>query len=321
VTRGLLKWWRFLGPILLIIVLVRVGPAAWWRFFRRADPFWFLLACSFAVPTLLVKGLRWRILVRCGGLQLSLRESIGAYAAGMLAGAATPGRVGELVKVPHLMLRGSAFETGVGLSLFDRFVDALTLSAAASFASLAASGVQKEITLAFWGLLGGLSGGLLVFLLFFPVFEAWAVRAPLKKAIGALALIREGLVGAPALWWAGIALLTFVSLIPYFGAVALCAHALCVRIPPGELVIGVSAGSLLSLLPVTVGGIGTRDLAYVVVLGGCGIEKAQALALSNLVLGTWFFNCAFFYVASQFLLTPREGMRKDAGEVKPNGPS
>jgi hypothetical protein len=49
-------------------------------------------------PSIAVKGLRWQWMLRAVGFESSFGESTGVYAAGTLAGAVTPGKVGDLTK-------------------------------------------------------------------------------------------------------------------------------------------------------------------------------------------------------------------------------
>jgi len=117
------RWWRLLGPCLLVVVLWRIGLGKWWAVVTRADIAWFAAACSMALPLALAKGWRWRQLLRAQGLELSLHESTGLYAAGMLAGAVTPGKVGDFLKVPFLVSRGASVGMSVAASLLDRALD------------------------------------------------------------------------------------------------------------------------------------------------------------------------------------------------------
>ena len=54
----------------------------------------------------------------------------------------------------------------------------------------------------------------------------------------------------------------------------------------------------LSLLPITIAGVGTRDAVFIVLLGQIGIARQESLALSSLALAVFLVNCAIFYIIS-----------------------
>jgi uncharacterized membrane protein YbhN (UPF0104 family) len=58
---------------------------------------------------------------------------------------------------------------------------------------------------------------------------------------------------------------------------------------------------VISLLPITVAGVGTRDAAFILLLGQIGIERQESLALSALILAVFLVNCAVLYVISVVL--------------------
>ena len=63
---------------------------------------------------------------------------------------------------------------------------------------------------------------------------------------------------------------------------------------------GASVAAMLALLPVTVGGIGTRDAAFVVIFASRGVDAEQAMALSSLILAWMLANCVLFFVVWRF---------------------
>ena len=79
-----------------------------------------------------------------------------------------------------------------------------------------------------------------------------------------------------ALCYAGVIFLCY-------GLAALCdARALRLQIPGGFLLLSYFMGSLISVLPISVAGIGTRDLLFVFLLSLVGVAPEAAVALSSL---------------------------------------
>ena len=111
------------GRCCLLIMLWRIGPEKCWSAVSGADFLWFLAACLLSIPSIAVKGLRWQWILRTVGFRSTFAESTSVYAAGMLAGAVTPGKVGDLAKAPLLVSRGLPLTDGVAASLLDRVFD------------------------------------------------------------------------------------------------------------------------------------------------------------------------------------------------------
>ena len=61
---------------------------------------------------------------------------------------------------------------------------------------------------------------------------------------------------------------------------------------------------VFSLLPITVAGVGTRDAAFILLLGQIGIAREESLALSSLILAVFLVNCGVLYIVS-VVLKPR----------------
>jgi uncharacterized membrane protein YbhN (UPF0104 family) len=58
---------------------------------------------------------------------------------------------------------------------------------------------------------------------------------------------------------------------------------------------------VFSLLPITVAGVGTRDAAFILLLGQIEIARQESLALSSLILAIFLVNCGVLYLISAIL--------------------
>ncbi|HNQ23983.1 MAG TPA: Coenzyme F420 hydrogenase/dehydrogenase, beta subunit C-terminal domain [Phycisphaerae bacterium] len=278
-------WWRLLGPLLLLIMLWRVGLGPCWSAVSGADPTWFLAACAMSVPALGIKAFRWQELLRAHGFTLLWRESAGIYAAGLLAGAVTPGKVGDLAKAPLLAARGVPWGTGIAASLWDRAFDGLLLFAAG------AGGVLALPTLPGRGT--------------FALATAGAVVLALAGVVVFRRAVARTLPSRDARWWGMMTVATLAALACYFASAYCCARALALPLGVVDVVAGMAVAAVLGLLPITVAGIGTRDAAFVVIFGPRGVDAEHALALSALVLAWMLVNCVLFLAVSRWGLARR----------------
>jgi uncharacterized membrane protein YbhN (UPF0104 family) len=84
--------------------------------------------------------------------------------------------------------------------------------------------------------------------------------------------------------FASVFLLTLVASGLALARVWLLALALGLNLDLMETVAASSLATVISLLPVSVGGIGARDLALVVILGKMGYSTEKAVGLSTFIL-------------------------------------
>lgn len=273
------QWWRVLGPVLLGAMLWRIGPRECWAALCGADLFWFLAACALSIPALAVKGYRWQEILRAMGYSIGYGESLRIYAAGSLAGAVTPGKVGDLAKAPLLAALGVPWSAGVAASLVDRALDAVVLLA-----------------------IGAAS---LLVLPDFPGRTAIAVAACIGLSITLVAAgvflgyLGKRLRGTGAGWWVMLGAATLAAMLPYYGSACCCARAVAFPVGVVEVAAGASAAAVLALLPVSVAGIGTRDAAFVLIFASRGVDASHSIALSSLILAWMVVNCFFFLVVSR----------------------
>jgi uncharacterized membrane protein YbhN (UPF0104 family) len=280
--RSWARWWRLIGPLLLLLMLWRIGPEKCWSVVSGADFFWFLAACLLSIPSIAVKGLRWQWMLRAVGFESSFVESTGVYAAGMLAGAVTPGKVGDLAKAPLLLSRGVPLSDGVAASLLDRVFDGIVLLALGLGGILAMPAMPGREIIAVTAVIAiGIS-----------IVAAYLFRDSFTKALRLSSVA----------WWLVMTITTLAASAMYFGSAYCCAKAVGLSLGIIDVVAGSSVAAVLALLPVSVAGIGTRDAAFVAIFAHRGVDAQQSIAFSSLILAWMLVNCVFFLVVSRLSL-------------------
>jgi hypothetical protein len=268
-------WLRFVGPLAALALLSRVDlreiAAA------LADVRMKPLAASLvlAAPLFVVKAWRWRLLLRACGQYVSLRDASWLYTIAAGAGALTPGAVGDFWKG----MSPAVGDRSVGLwtSAIDRLYDVAILLVLGMTIATAWSprGVPRLLVAS---VLGGTMLG--VFAGRRRLFGFAASRLPRSpQAAGAL----HGSVGAAAA-------ATIVATIIAYGRFELLVVALGLRLAWRQVFIAFVLSSGVAALPLSVAGLGTRDLALIGYLRGCGVSSADAIALSSLCRSLFLWN-------------------------------
>ena len=120
-------WLRMVGLALLGVLFWRLDITAMARLVRNIDRNLLLLAVVFNLPMVLLKTLRWRVLMFPQNIYYSVSKAYLAYFGGIFIGFLTPGRLGEFVRAVHVkqdcnISIGHALSGVLADRLFDLYV-------------------------------------------------------------------------------------------------------------------------------------------------------------------------------------------------------
>jgi uncharacterized protein (TIRG00374 family) len=285
---------RLLGPAVLAYFLLTTDLHLMGAHLREVR--WIPLVLSLALFPLLAVTMAWRwtLHIRVLGVAVhSVGRATLLFMIGQFAGGATPGQSGDFVRAWYLREQGSPLSSALFSILLDRMFDFLVLALVAllglvAFLDLFPTVLRPSIgsaTLAF----------AVVMALAIPALMArrprgWLLARARRLAPGRArermarwqeqleALdMRSGLVAALLLATVAATGVAMVRLWLLF-------RALQVAVPILVLVSSSALISILQTLPISVSGIGVRDVVLVAVLTHYGYGSERALALSALFL-------------------------------------
>jgi hypothetical protein len=268
----------------------------------RAD--WRLLALCAAMGsgTLLLRSLRWRLLLNAEA-HVPVAPAFWATAAGLFGNNFLPARAGELVRTYMITSRGLPLPYVLATAVAERIVDAIVLIAICAFVLLALPSppgwlADAATPFALVGLIGataiavlpllGSTGRKLIQRL--PVRESLKPKLAhaLDHALRGMRAFHDGprlaaFVGLALVIWGVDAAGTVVG-----GA------ALGLTIPPSAALLLIAGLSLASALPATPGYVGIYQFVAVSVLAPFGIARPDAIAyilvaqaLMYVVISVW----------------------------------
>lgn len=249
---------------------------------------WLLLSMLAVASTALFCCWRWFILLKAQGIDIGIRRAGELYLMGAFFSILLPGAVsGDLVKgwyVSRDAAGGRRAEAATTV-LLDRAI------------GLAALVLLAVLVLAWqWPRFGGEAGfraaaagvaavaGTIVVLAVFS-FSRWSL--PGGRIGDLMGRVREVFrlaladrrVLAPAM------LLSIINHAALIAAECAAAAAVGVRLDPGSAIAGFMLVNIVASLPVTPGGLGSREAACLVVLGWFGVPGESAFAISLLTYG------------------------------------
>lgn len=263
-SAGVLAW--LIGRTEWIPLVEKLGGAHW-LFCLASLALYCLAQC--------VSSYRWQLLARSLGFEKKLGRFIALYFVGMFFNLFLPTSMGGDVARAWYLSRGTGRGWLAALSVVsDRFAGLLALL----FVGCCATLVSLDVTPAwaawsFWGV----SGAAVLGLIAFPVLVRWSAKCR--------SLVEGwGQYQGRGRCWAAALLLSVVVQLAAITEVWLLGQAL--DLTPSILVyaVAVPLTTLLTMLPISVNGVGVREGSLVLLLAPAGAGAAEALALGLL----WF---------------------------------
>ena len=285
------SWLRFLvrltGPALLIVVIGSLDDrAALWEAVRHAGWPPLVAAMALIVPVIHLKVARWRGLLAARGFPYPMRRAYAAVLPSLYLGMLTPGRVGDALRIQYVHREIDVpYSEGLATTVMDRFSDLYVVASVAAvglvhFASI----LRGDLAHATW------------------VAVAIALIAPLLLMVrGPADMFGRLLRRLTDRWHASyknllVAMRSLVRKCLTFG-IPLTAGAFAINYLQGWLIaraIGVdlsyldvasllSATSLLGLMPISIAGVGVRELFLALAFPALGLPPEQGVAFGLLI--------------------------------------
>lgn len=303
---------RVLGTlVLLILIYSRVNFTRLMETFSNLNPWYWVAAFALLVFTQVLSSQRWRILAHAVGFEGGLWRYISYFFTGMFFNLALPTSVGgDVVRAWYLAYkspggpvqnrRSKAF-----LTVFsDRFSGVLVLVAIAVLATIfSPKALPIWISLTVYAIGLGAVGSFA----FLPVLARFGRRFPKIKVVLESARLCFGQAGV-------LLSTTAMSIWVQFANVAIMVLAgmgLGMDIPVSYYFVMVPLVTLITMIPISLGGTGLREGATVLMLTPLGIDTDAAVALSLLNFSV-YVACGmlgvFFYLDA----------RTQPGEIAPS---
>ena len=287
---------RLIGLGILALILFKIDLRATATALVNLHGSYLLLAIAASLPLFGLKAWRWQEMLKMQGIRYPWRDAFLAFVAGLFLGLVTPGRVGEMSKALYLKQdRGVPASIGLANVLMDRLFDLYTILV------LGSVGLVWFRLLPTWALVlvvaGTVASILLPAVLLSERLAAWGLallrRIPLlrrydARLTGATERFQQGLRPLLTLRLMGPLLLTQVAYLLFFVQGQLLALAVDLPIGYFYLAVCLSVAGVITLLPVSISGLGTRDATLIALFAPLGIAPAQTMAFSTLYFLTFY---------------------------------
>jgi uncharacterized membrane protein YbhN (UPF0104 family) len=268
------RWWRSpwlrygLTLLLLAVILWKVNPAQFRSAATNVSLLNLALAMTLTVPFLILKALRWHLLLRAGRCQATFGEALLSLLGGMGVALLTPARLGEVTRAAYL---SEPRKLRVGaLVMVDKVYDVVVLAALSVAGAALLLSPLAALGLGAFALAG-------VYLALRPrdlrrLYGTIGRRLPLYRRV-------DGVLAGFAEFRAEVGLLCLLYTLGSF-IVVLAQYWIILRAwHTGGLDVVIYCFPLVVLTnvaPLTVAGLGTREGAAILLLGHYGVPHPVA---------------------------------------------
>jgi uncharacterized protein (TIRG00374 family) len=254
---------------------------------RQAKLFWLVFSFSLHALGILISAYRWQILIRAQGDEVPLGYLAKSYLVGTFFNNFLPTRFGgDIVRISDGSRYSESLLKSSAIVVMERLTGVIVLLVFALTASLIRLEMAQQIPFT-WGALSiGFLGLISVFFFFTPVSEKLLSlipdKGPIKKLKAkvlefrqvALVYRTEKKAFLWALFWA--ALLQINVILHYW----LAGKAFALPIPFLDYFIFIPILLLILTIPISIGGLGPRELIYTQIFLFYGITGAVAVSFS-----------------------------------------
>lgn len=277
------------GLLLIAVVMRRTGTGGVWAALAGVQMGWLVLALALVGLAVVISAHRWGLLLAAAGLRLPLGRLVRLYLTGLFAGNFLPSSVGGDVVRLWALGRASGRTPAVAASVVvERITGGWVLSVAALVALPVGGAALRHLWPAVSVLALVMAAISLLVLTpgWIQAAAAWAqgrgwdrLAGGLRQGVTALAAYRHrpGTLAA-VLGWA--VLFQIVVAAVNFALLAALGH----RIDGVTCLAATALILAATVVPVSIGGLGIREAAYVTLFGRAGVPPQDAFAASLLFL-------------------------------------
>lgn len=252
---------------------------------------WLLLVALLMHPVgFIISAFRWRMLLRTRGSDTSIRFLVESYIVGMFFNNLLPSTIGgDAYRAYDSYRLGQSKSSAFAVVFVDRFLGLLVLMLFALLALLNSNELTAQIPyLLLWVGLGSLGMSAFVWLVFAP--PRWLpgligrLKLPFGRKIHHIIDAFFAFQGHRAVLFRALGLSVLLQLnviVHYF----IIAQALSLPIPLWSFFLIIPLATVITLLPITVNGIGLREGLYVFFFAPFGVSTSLALAFSVIGYG------------------------------------
>lgn len=318
---------RLLGPVILVLVIVRIPDRdEMMRVLASAAFLPIALATLLNAANVYLKVVRWQVLLRTRGVVYPTGRAFSAFLSSVYVGMLTPGRVGDVLRIQYLRHdRQVPYAEGLASIVMDRLCDLYVLAGFVAVGVVRYSPViVGKLAYVTWG--GVAAIAVAPFFLLVPGLAERLMRGIYDRltrgrAEGGLdrflAAVRANL-GRSLL--VTIPLTTAAFVVNYVQG-WIIGQAMGLELSFVDATCLLAIASLLGLLPISISGVGVRELFFSLVFPLLGLSSGAGVSFGLLVFAViYVINIAAGFVSWQLAPPPAGALEAPPDPAPPGAP-
>ena len=298
----ILRFLPLIGIVLFAYIVWETGIEKILESFHTINLFYVLISIGFILIVLLLRALRWKLIIRAHEFDESVLKCGKLLLIGLFTGIITPGKIGDAARAFYLD-KNQSFGKRLSTVIVDRMVDIIVTIIFALIGILLLNELLGYTVLSFW-LIAGFCAAFFIGLylltkkslvqrLIGPIFNFFVPEKHKKgmsstfhdfySAVGKLKKKRFNLfviiIFTVIIW-----LLTIVEIL-FFGLI------LGISFDYWFMLSVISITAIIEIIPISVSGLGTREAFWLVVLPFIGMTSGTIISFSLVYLffGIWLW--------------------------------
>lgn len=279
---------KLIGILVFGYILYRVDVLSLLKLFKEIGFADVLIIIPLFFVVIILKTLRWSFILKSQDITLPIMQLYRAYLSSVFFGAITPGRLGEIVKYKYVQLRGHGVGVSISSAIGDRVWDLFFLT----FVGWIGLPFLYPVSVFQYTMAGVVALSVVTGIILVRRFKdkiKTTIRALLNRFYPSVSNdsinievneFFDILLPSNIKHYAVVLILTLLSWIVYFFQSYLLASLLGIEIGFIRLSLVIAAAALITILPISFMGIGTRDAVFILLLSPLGVTTEQSVALS-----------------------------------------
>ena len=301
------KWiLKIIGILLFVYLLSSINYREFLQTLSRFRWYEIVFIEVLSLLIIILKAFRFHSLLIIYKIQLPFKKILGIYGSSMYLSTVTPGRIGDFAKIFYLKnLTNCTFKKGLFLSIIDRIFDLGILGITAImglYFITSFNSFYKIIILTI--IIIGISSFFIKDIVQWTVLKINKIICSMNKSQYQIDNVNFNNVFN----WKLI-IPAILSILPYliiFYQMIYIAQHLEIDINNYILIGTLALGNLISMIPISISGLGTRDTTFSFILSKFGLTAVQAITLSFTFfllnnMGILFFGFILFLITKPSL--------------------
>lgn len=289
-----------IGLVLFIYILIRIDLSKALASFSGISYTEVAIVVSMLILITFIKAIRWRLIVLGQGTEIPALRSFSLYYAGLYLGFITPGKVGDFIKSLYLINTGMPVSRAVFSSLVDRLADVIFLVLIGYISLLFFPGIFSNQSIISTSILVITAVAALTLFwrrdILTKIIKQFAEYVLPPKLSFGMDKALSGFLGEfdtlNARSSVIIILLTLTGWFFQYLIFFVFAKVLSINISIFVLVASVSAAIFTSMIPISISGLGTRELVLIFIFHKIGLSREAAVAFSFSFIIVAIIQCA-----------------------------